>query len=168
MAGKSDWKDYTAECNVMLSIEQEWPGGIRTYVDLQTGGHYAVWVYPVQKNIRLYSGTAWDINAGLVLLGESSPFDPEMNEFFYLKVVHDGKHIEVWYGKSREDAKKIIEVDDDTFKGGPFACDGWDKPISFDDIQITGPGIPRSLGEMAVTPESKTPCLWGELRNICR
>ncbi len=166
MTGNADWKDYTVECEIRLPTLLEWPGGIRTYVDTQTGGHYAVWVYPVQKMIRLYSGTAWDINVGIVTLGEFKPFDPKTDEFFYIKVVHKGKRIEVWYGEKKESVKKIIEADDDKYKSGLFACDGWDKPIHFDNILITGPGIPRSPGEVAVNSQGKLPDLWGELKNV--
>ncbi len=166
MTGEVDWKDYTVECDIRLATLQEWPGGIRTYVDPKTGGHYAVWVYPVQKMIRLYSGTDWDINVGIVTLGEFRPFDPKVNEFFHIKVVHKGKRIEVWYGENKDSIKKIIEADDDKFKSGLFACDGWDKPIHFDNILITGPGIPRSPGEVAVNLQEKLPGLWGKIKNV--
>jgi len=134
MTGKSDWKDYAVECDIKLPTLQEWPGGIRTHIDEDTGGHYAVWFYPVQKNIKLYSGTAWDINTGIVTLGEFKPFDPEADTFFHVKVVHSGKSIEVWLGDNKDNIKKIIDASDDSFKSGPFALDGWDKPIHFDNV----------------------------------
>jgi len=164
MVGDANWKDYTVDVDVKLGTLQEWPGGIRTYVDTNTGGHYAVWVYPVQKNIKLYSGTAWDINTGIVTLGTYNGFDPKVDTYFHLKVVHSGKHIEVWFGENKNNAKKIIEADDNKFTSGPFACDGWDKPITFDNIQITGPGIPRSQGELAVNRLSSLPILWGSIK----
>ena len=165
MTGKQDWKDYTVECDIKLTLPQEWPGGIRTYVDASTGGHYALWVYPVQKKITLYSGTSWDVNTGLVNLGEYKSFEPTINEFFHIKIVHQGKHITVWYGDKKDNIKKIIEVDDDKYKSGLFALDGWDKPIYFDNVIITGNGIPRSSGEAVSNTKEKLPVLWGKLKN---
>jgi len=164
MTGEANWKDYTVDCDVKLANLQEWPGGIRTYVDPNTGGHYAVWVYPVQKFIKLYSGTAWDINTGLVALGEFNGFDPKADTYFHLKVVHSGKNIEVWFGDKKDTAKKIISASDSKFTSGLFACDGWDKPITFDNVLITGPGIPRSQGESPVDPSDSLPTLWGGLK----
>ena len=42
MTGKQSWKDYTAECDIKFLKADNYPGGIRTYVDTKTGGHYAV------------------------------------------------------------------------------------------------------------------------------
>ena len=164
MTGDVNWKDYTVECDVKLANLLEWPGGIRTYVDPNTGGHYAVWVYPAQKFIKLYSGTAWDINTGLVELGKSDGFDPKAETYFHLKIVHSGKNIEVWFGENKNTAKKIISASDSKYTSGLFACDGWDKPITFDNVLITGPGIPRSQGESAVDPSNSLPTLWGSLK----
>ena len=59
--------------------------------------------------------------------------------------------------------EKIIEANDDKYKSGLFAFDGWNQPIHFDNILITGPGIPRSPGE-AVNNQSKLPIAWGKLK----
>ena len=77
MTGKQAWKDYTVECNIKFMTADNYPGGIRTYVDAKIGGHYAVWFYPPTKTIKLYSGTDFDINAGIVTLGEhvGVPYD---------------------------------------------------------------------------------------------
>ena len=69
MTGEQAWKDYTVECNIKFMTAANYPGGIRTYVDAKTGGHYAVWFYPPTKTIKLYSGTDFDISAGIVDIG---------------------------------------------------------------------------------------------------
>jgi len=165
MTGKADWKDYTVECDIKLTSAQEYPGGIRTYVDASTGGHYAVWVYPVQKKITLYSGTSWDINTGIVNLDDYKSFEPTVNKPFHIKVIHNGKHIEVWYGENKDNVKKILEANDDKYKSGLFALDGWDKPIYFDNVLIKGPGILSSQGEAVSNTKEKLPALWGKLKN---
>jgi len=69
MTGKQAWKDYTAECDMKFLTSANYPGGTRTHVDAKTGGHYAVWFYPPTKTIKLYSGTDFDISAGIVDIG---------------------------------------------------------------------------------------------------
>ena len=165
MTGKQSWNDYTAECDIKFLKADNYPGGIRTYVDAETGGHYAVWFYPPTKTIKLFSGTDFDINPGLVTLGEyNGPlYDAKEDVFYYVKVIHEGKQIEVWFGKSKDKAKKIIEKKDDSFKSGLFAFDGYNQVVHFDNILITGPGIPRSDGE-AVESQDKLAIAWGTLK----
>ena len=166
MTGEQAWKDYTVECNIKFMTADNYPGGIRTYVDAKTGGHYAVWFYPPTKTIKLYSGTVFDINGGIVTLGEhvGVPYDAKEDVFYYVKVVHNRKQIEVWFGKNKDKAEKIIEADDNAFKSGLFAFDGYNQPVHFDNVLITGPGIPRSDGE-AVESQDKLATAWGILKS---
>ena len=166
MTGEQAWKDYTVECNIKFMAAGNYPGGIRTYVDAKTGGHYAVWFYPPTKTIKLYSGTVFDINPGIVTLGEhvGVPYDAKEDVFYYVKVIHKGKQIEVWLGKSKDNTEKIIEAKDGKFKSGLFAFDGYNQPVHFDNILITGPGIPRSDGE-AVESQDKLAIAWGILKS---
>ena len=166
MTGEQAWKDYTVECNIKFMTADNYPGGIRTYVDAKTGGHYAVWFYPPTKTIKLYSGTVFDINGGIVTLGEhvGVPYDAKEDVFYYIKVIHKGKQIEVWFGKNKDKAEKIIEADDNAFKSGLFAFDGYNQPVHFDNVLITGPGIPRSDGE-AVESQDKLATAWGILKS---
>ena len=166
MTGKQSWKDYTAECDIKFLKADNYPGGIRTYVDAETGGHYAVWFYPPTKTIKLYSGTVFDINPGIVTLGEhvGVPYDAKVDVFYHVKVIHKGDQIEVWLGKSKDNTEKIIEAKDGKFKSGLFAFDGYNQPVHFDNILITGPGIPRSDGE-AVESQDKLAITWGILKS---
>ena len=166
MTGEQAWKDYTVECNIKFMAAGNYPGGIRTYVDAKTGGHYAVWFYPPTKTIKLYSGTVFDINGGIVTLGEhvGVPYDAKEDVFYYVKVAHNRKQIEVWFGKNKDKAEKIIEADDNAFKSGLFAFDGYNQPVHFDNVLITGPGIPRSDGE-AVESQDKLAIAWGILKS---
>ena len=79
-----------------------YPGGIRGHVDLDVGNHYAVWLYPGDGRINLYSNPVWDINTGLVNLGQAS-YSPSIDEFHTVKISFSGKTIEVFY-----DEEKII------------------------------------------------------------
>jgi len=163
MTGEPGWKDYTVECDIKFVSADNYPGGIRTYVDAKTGGHYAVWFYPPTKEIKLYSGTDFDINAGIVTLGQyDGPlYDAKVDVFYYVKVIHKGKQIEVWFGKSKDKAEKIIEAEDNAFKSGLFAFDGYNQPLHFDNFEINGPGISAST---AVESQDKLAIVWGTLK----
>ena len=163
MTGKQSWKDYTAECDIKFLKADNYPGGIRTHVDAKTGGHYAVWFYPATKEIKLFSGTDFDINAGIVTLGQyDGPlYDAKVDVFYYVKVIHKGKQIEVWFGKSKDKAEKIIEKNDGKFKSGLFAFDGYNQPLHFDNFEINGPGISAST---AVESQDKLAIVWGTLK----
>ena len=87
-----------------------------------------------------------------------------MDVFYHVKVVHKGDQIEVWLGKSKDNTEKIIEAKDGKFKSGLFAFDGYNQPVHFDNILITGPGIPRSDGE-AVESQDKLSVAWGMLKS---
>ena len=163
MTGEPGWKDYTVECDIKFVSADNYPGGIRTYVDAKTGGHYAVWFYPPTKEIKLYSGTAFNINTGIVTFGAHSPFGAKLDTFYHVKVVHKGKQIEVWFGESKDKMEKVIEAQDDAFKSGMVAFDGWNQAVHFDNILITGAGIPRSDGE-AVESRDKLATVWGKLK----
>jgi len=163
LTGKESWKDYTAECDIKFLKAKNYPGGIRTYVDAKTGGHYAVWFYPETKEIKLFSGTKWDINPGLVELGKYKEklYDAKVDVFYHVKVVHKGNQIEVWFGKSKDNTEKIIEAKNDAFKSGLFAFDGYNQPLHFDNFEINGPGISAST---AVESQDKLALVWGTLK----
>ena len=163
MTGKQSWKDYTAECDIKFLKADNYPGGIRTYVDAETGGHYAVWFYPATKEIKLFSGTAWDINAGIKTLGvyKEKLYEAKVDVFYHIKVIHKGDQIEVWFGKSKDNTEKIIEAKNDTFKSGLFAFDGYNQPLHFDNFEINGPGISAST---AVESKDKLAIVWGTLK----
>ena len=122
-------------------------------------------LYPATKEIKLFSGTAWDINVGIKELGiyKEKLYDAKVDVFYHVKVIHKGDQIEVWLGKSKDNTEKIIEAKDGKFKSGLFAFDGYNQPVHFDNILITGPGIPRSDGE-AVESQDKLAIVWGTLK----
>ena len=162
MMGEAGWSDYTVECDIMFESLAEYPGGIRTYIDPNSGGHYAVWFYPDSRTMRLFSGIDWTIGGGIVELGAFSGISQDL-EFFRVRVVHKGDNIEVWYGADKDNMKKVIEVENDTFGSGLFGFDGYNQPVHYDNFLITGPGIPSSAGE-AVDSQGKLAATWGELK----
>ena len=60
-----EWADYDVEVDIKLIKALNFPGGVRGRVDLDTGGHYVVWLYPASGDLQLFKNPGWDINTGL-------------------------------------------------------------------------------------------------------
>lgn len=154
----SDWTNYEFEVQIKHVEFGNHPGGIRARVDLDTGGHYAVWLYPANNNMKLYKNPGWDINAGLVTLGEA-PYEPEIDEFRSLKMKCEGDTISVYY-----DDEELIVAEDNEHQAGTVALCVQNKVVYFDDIKITGDQIPNV--EMSpVEPVGKFTVTWGEIKH---
>jgi hypothetical protein len=152
------WTDYELEVDLLHEVQANWPGGIRGRVDLETGSHYAIWLYPGDSRINLYSNPGWDINTGLVNLGQAA-YKPEVNKFRTLKLTFEGDVIKVFY-----DGKMLIEKKDGLYKKGTVALDNQDKVVHYDNVRIRGAAIPN-LNASPVSPAGKLATIWGEVKN---
>ncbi len=152
-----EWTDYEFEAEIKHTEKANWPGGIRARVDLDSGGHYVVWLYPGDSIIRLYKNPGWDINAGIVTLGEA-PYKPAINEFHKVKIICSGQNIEVYY----DDDRKITAKDGDHKKGTIALC-VQDKIVYYDNIKVTGPQIPN-VKLSPVEPVGKLTITWGTIK----
>jgi hypothetical protein len=152
-----NWTDYELELDIKHTEPADWPGGFRARVDLDTGGHYAVWFYPGAGKINLYKNPSWDINTGLVDLG-NSPYKADVNKFHTAKLSCIGDTIKVFY-----DGKEIISAKDSEHKKGTIAIDVQDKVVYFDNIKVTGTDIPN-VKLSPVQPGGKLTMTWGEIK----
>jgi len=153
-----EWTDYDLEIDLKYEEKANYPGGIRARVDLDTGGHYAIWLYPGSGNIKLYKNPGWDINTGLQTLGEA-PYDPTVNEFHTLKLSCQGDTIKVFY-----DDKEVISANDKEHKKGTIALDVQDKVVYFDNVKVDGTGVPN-WNMSPVEPTGKLTITWGSIKN---
>ena len=105
-----EWKDYDVEVDIKLTEAANFPGGPRGRVDLKTGGHYVVWLYPTSGELKLYKNPGWDINAGLETVG-AGKFKPKVDEYHKVKLSMRGSDIKVYYDGNLE-----IEAKDKSHK----------------------------------------------------
>ena len=152
-----EWADYDVEVDIKLVEAANYPGGVRGRVDLKTGGHYVVWLYPASGEIQLYKNPGWNINAGLETVG-TGIFKPEVNKYHTLKLSMRGSDIKVYY-----DGKLEIEAKDKSHKQGTIAVGSQDKVIYFDNIQVKGPQIP-SHDMSPVESEGKLTTTWARIK----
>jgi hypothetical protein len=130
-AGNSAWSNYSLNASVKLSSLSNWPGGIRGRTNPSTGAGYAVWMYPAQGLLILYRNTAWDINQGLVQLGQAGvAFDA--TNFHNVGLTFNGSTIQVLY-----DGKTVITATDSTYASGLVALEGDTQPLTFGSVMVT-------------------------------
>jgi hypothetical protein len=131
-AGSGSWTDYRYEVKFKVDAAQDYPGGIRGRVDLNTGAGYSAWVYPGQGLIKLFRATAWHIDtSGLTLLSQASAtITPGV--FHTLALTFSGSQITVEY-----DGATITAATDSTLAAGAVALDVSNQPITYDDVAVT-------------------------------
>ena len=154
----NEWTDYDVEVDVRHKDVANFPGGIRGRVDLDTGSHYVVWLYPGSAKLNLFSNPGWDINTALKDHGVA-PYKPEVDKWHTVKLSFSGTTIKVFY-----DGKEMIEVKDNSYKSGTVALGNQDKVVDYDNVRITGPGIP-SLNVSPVKPQDKLTITWGQIKS---
>ena len=154
----SKWTDYDLEVDLRHKEVANFPGGIRGRVDLETGSHYVVWLYPGSAKMNLFSNPGWDINTGLQNHGEA-PYKPEVDKWHTVKLSFSGATIKVFY-----DGKMMIEAKDNQYKSGTVALGNQDRIVDYDNVRITGPDIPN-FNASAVEPENKLTITWGQIKS---
>ena len=152
------WTDYDVEVDLRHQEIANFPGGVRGRVDLETGSHYVVWLYPGSAKMNLFSNPGWDINTGLQNHGEA-PYTPEVDKWHTVKLSFSGTTIKVFY-----DGEMMIEAKDNQYKSGTVALGNQDKIVHYDNVRITGPDIPN-LNASAVEPEDKLTITWGQIKS---
>jgi hypothetical protein len=154
----SEWTDYDVEVDLRHKDVANYPGGIRGRVDLKSGSHYVVWLYPASSKMNLFSNPGWDINTALKNHGEAA-YKPEVDKWHKVKLSFQGTTIKVFY-----DGKQMIEVKDNLYKKGTVALGNQDKVVDYDNVRITGPGIPN-LNVSPVEPQDKLTITWGQIKS---
>jgi len=140
-AGNSVWNDYTLQADIRLASLSNWPGGIRGRVQPSTGGSYTVWLYPGDRQIRLYRTQQWNIDAGFAILGTAS-VNFDTTNFHTVKLSLQGSQLQVFY-----DGVLVLTATDATYPSGMVALDVSNQLITFDNILVVGnsPVTPGSL-----------------------
>ncbi len=152
-----DWTDYDVEADIKIQELANYPGGLRGRVDLDTGGHYVIWLYPGSGEIKLYKNPGWDINTGLATVGAGN-FAPKVDEYHKVKLSMKGDSIKVYY-----DGKVVVDATDSEHKKGTIAVGSQDRVIYFDNITVTGPEIPN-WKMSPVEPTGKLTTVWGQIK----
>lgn len=128
--GSQSWTNYSFSADFQLSSTNNYPGGIRTRLNLSTGAGYAVWFYPGSGFIRLYSVGQWKIDSGFTTLAQANmKFDTNLHN---VRVDANGSTIKVYY-----DNALIITATDSKYTSGGVALDVSSQPIKYTNVRVT-------------------------------
>jgi hypothetical protein len=149
-AGNSAWTDYDLSVAVKLATLNDYPGGIRGRVDPITGAGYAVWLYPAEGLIKLFSNVAWNIDSGITMLGQGRvTFDP--TSFHSVQLSFRGSQIQVFY-----DASSVITATDATHISGAVALDVSNQVISFTNVLVAAASGDANIANFAPSTDALT------------
>jgi hypothetical protein len=149
-AGNSAWTDYDLSVAVKLATLNDYPGGIRGRVDPITGAGYAVWLYPAEGIIKLFSNFAWNIDSGITLLGQGRvTFDA--TSFHNVGLSFRGSQIQVLY-----DGSAVVTATDATHASGVVALDVSDQAINFTNVLVSAASANANVATFAPATNTLT------------
>jgi hypothetical protein len=132
-AGNSTWSNYSVQANFMLSDLNDYPGGIRGYINPATGASYAVWVYPHEGVLKLWRTSTWNINTSPVLLGTSGKVTVDTVNWHTVGLTMNGSQVVATY-----DGVTQITASDATLQSGMIGLDVSNQPIKFQSVGVIG------------------------------
>jgi len=149
----NDWADYTIECRAMMEQGPDNMGILARYQGPDT--YYIFAIMNGRQQVEIWSRVGGAYTDELDIA-----FPNDLGEFYAIKVFAEGEDFEVYV-----DDELIAEWSDSKLEFGKMGIRTYSSVSHFDDILITGPGIPRSLGEPgAVKPISKLTSTWGDMK----
>ncbi len=142
--GSAAWTDYDVDVNLSLSTLSDYPGGIRARVNPATGAGYALWMYPGEHALTLFSVVNWNIGNGYTSLGTASniTFDTKAHT---LRLGVHGSQISASY-----DGNIVLSVTDGQYTSGLIALDASNQPMAYNSVVVSSSS--RQTTTFATTP----------------
>jgi len=144
--GEQDWTDLTIEATVR-NAQGNWMALVVRWNDKDN--QYGWWV-----NLNSSTGEWWVKTAGQYVADAVGPIQLDRKEY-RLKIVARGDTFEGYYND-----KLIATMKHKQHKSGRTGLLVWEGSSSFDDVRITGKGIPG----LAVHPSEKCTTTWGRIK----
>ncbi len=153
---KDEWTDYTVECKARM---EQGPDNMGVVVRYQGPDTY--YIFAIMNGRQ--RAEIWSRVAGTYTDELDIPFPNEMGEEYMIRVVAEGDNFEFYIND-----ELITEWSDDKLESGKAGVRTYSSISYFDDVVITGPGIPRSQGEpgSAVDPSLKLATTWGQIKGL--
>jgi hypothetical protein len=154
--GDNGWTDYTVEfdgCGMTDDI------GIAFRIK-DLNNFYCFLIAPNLNLSEWFSkkAGAFDENIG----EKSDNLGISINEWHKYKLVVEGTKARIFVdGKEPFDSAEISK----DFNSGGIGLRQWGDTGHYDNVLITGPGIPRSPGEMAIAVKEKISQTWGYIKD---
>lgn len=152
---KDAWTDYTTECQVKMEQGPDNMGILVRYQDSTT--YYIFAIMNGRQRAEI-----WSRVGGNYIDEKDIDFPNEMDKWYKIKVVAEGDDFEFYI-----DDELIAEWSDDKLKNGKVGVRTYSSVSHFDNVLITGSGIPSSKGEpgAAIDSVSKLATTWGNVKS---
>lgn len=153
--GDDSWTDYTVELDARSVTDD-----IGIAFRVQDLNSYYGFLLAPNLNLSewfLKSGGAFDENIGK----KSDNLGISSNEWHKYKLVVEGMEASIFV--NGEEPFEPLEIRKGFEKGG-VGIRHWADHSHYDNIMISGPGIPRSPGELAIEPNGKLVSTWARLK----
>lgn len=153
--GDDTWTDYTVEFEANGLTDD-----IGIVFRLQDINNYFGFLLAPNLNLSewfLKSGGGFDENLG----DKGDNLGVSTNEWHRYKLVVEGMQASIFVNDEEPfDPVGIM----DGFEQGRIGLRQWADHGHYDNVLISGPGIPRSPGELAVEPNGKLSSAWGRIK----
>jgi hypothetical protein len=148
--GSSTWTDYDLNVNLTLANLSDYPGGIRARVNPATGAGYALWMYPAEHTLTIYSVVNWAIGNGYTTLSSTSNITFDTNPHTLRLSVH-GTQISAYF-----DGVQVLTVADSTYSSGEIALDPSNQPLAYNSVTVNSTSTQPASFSASPTPLSFT------------
>ncbi|MBZ5723524.1 MAG: tandem-95 repeat protein [Acidobacteriia bacterium] len=139
-SGNGSWTDYSVQARIQFPAGA-YGGGIGGRVNVATGAHYGVWVYPDRSTVAVVKFRSWTTFSGTFMTQVTVPYVG--TTWHTLLASFQGNRIRVSL-----DGVQVIDITDNGFDSLPVYASGgvsldmWTSStpyaLSFDDIVVTG------------------------------
>jgi hypothetical protein len=153
--GDDTWTDYTVEFEACGLTDD-----IGIVFRLQDINNYCAFLLAPSLSLSewfLKSAGAFDENLG----EKGDNFGISTNEWHRYRLVVEGMEARIFVND--EEAFDPLEIMDG-FEQGRIGLRQWADHGHYDNVLISGPGIPRSPGESATEPDGKLVSAWGYIK----
>jgi hypothetical protein len=144
----NEWTDYEVQCRMNMEAGPDNMGMVLRHQASDTYYIFAIMNGRQQMEI-------WSRVAGAYTDELDIGFANEIGQDYIMRVVAEGSDFRVYI-----DDELIAEWSDDKLETGKVGVRTYSSTSHFDDIIITGPGIPGT----AVEPASKLTTTWGSIK----
>ena len=160
LVGEGNWTDYTVEFEASGQTDE-----IAIAFRAQDADNFLSFMVAPSINLsEWFQKSGGQFNENIAEKGDKLGI--ETQEWHKYKLVVEGDKASIF--ADDKEAIKALQLDKlpDVFKTGKIGFRQWADSARYDNVLITGPGIPRTPGEpgAAVTPATKLTTTWATLK----
>mgnify|MGYP001570926869 CR=1 FL=1 len=159
LVGEVNWTDYTVEFEASGQTDE-----IAIAFRAQDGNNFVSFMVAPSLNLsEWFQKLGGQFDEGIAPKGDKLGIN--MKEWHEYKLVVEGDKASIF--ADDKEASKVLQLNKlpDVFKNGRIGFRQWADSAHYDNVLISGPGIPRTPGEpRAIAPAAKLATTWAALK----